>query len=84
VFEPPLTGANKTLKLSQLVAQILAACAGDRIRLAAIHRVDRANPAALLQARNCAIQSSGAEPDSCETLYVFHHGVTVLIAVRKA
>jgi len=84
MFEPPLAGANKTLKLCQLVAQILAACAGDGVRLAPDLRVSRANPASLLQAGDRAVESSRAEPDSCESLNVLHHGVAVFIAFGKA
>jgi hypothetical protein len=84
MFEPPLPRANKTLKLRQLVAQMLAARAGNRVRLAAIHWVSWANPAALFQARDRAVKGSRAEPDSCEALNVLHHGVAVLIAVGKA
>jgi hypothetical protein len=84
VFEPPLPSANQSLKLRQLIAQIFAARAGNRVWLAADLSVNGANPAVLLQAGNRAIQGSRAKPDTGELLDIFHHGVPVLIAIGKA
>src|ERR1039457_3562006 len=84
VFQPLGGGLEHAVEARYLLFQVLAAGAGDAVGLPPVVRVYGTNPAALFQTGDGAVERTGAEPHGREALNVFHHGVSVLIAVRQA
>src|ERR1039458_4863980 len=84
VFQPLGGGLEHAVEARDLLFQVRAAGAGDAVGLPPVLRVYGANPAALFEAGNGAVERAGAESHGREALNVFHHGVAVLIAIRQA
>src|ERR1039458_10384426 len=61
VFQPLGGGLEHAVQARHLLFQVLAAGAGDAVRLPPVVRVYGTNPAALLEAGDGAVERAGAE-----------------------
>src|SRR5208282_1053032 len=86
VLQPALACADDSIEIRELVAKALTAGSGDGVGLASVlcSRSDRTNPAVFFEARDGAVQGSGAEANAGEALDIHHHGVAVFIAAGEA
>src|SRR5580765_2732720 len=83
-FEPPQAGLHEPIQASEFLAKIPAPLGCQPVRAAPVVRLDGADPAPFFEARDGAVQGTGAEADTGKSLNVVDHRVAVLVAIGKA
>jgi hypothetical protein len=77
-LQPPLPGCHDSGKRNQLLSQVRAPGVGEPAGLSSTQGLSGTDPAELLQARDCTVQSSEAKPYAGEGVYIVDHCVPVL------